>query len=157
MYRRRTDTVLRLLCLALLCLTLPGCTQGPSKVAWDFHRALFMRDCEKAFKLLSLQTRTELERRAQAASEASGGALPDKASTMICQGDLAFYQSSDLSGRDVVEVERVMVPEDATRAIVNITLSGQRYPMTLVREAEGWRIELDLEKGEVSEATPPVD
>lgn len=141
MHRRTTE---RLLCLALLCGALSGCQKGPSKVAWDFHRALLQRDCETALALLSQRTRAELARRAHAAFEASGGALPDKAAAMICQGDLSIYRSRDLSGRDVAEVEQIRVSEGAQRAVVQVTLAGVTYPTTLVREADAWRIELDL-------------
>lgn len=146
MHRSTTE---RLLLLGLLCAALSGCQQGPSKVAWDFHRALLQRDCEAALKLLSLRTREELARRAHAAFEASGGALPDRAAAMICQGDLALYRSRDLSGRDVAQVEQILVSKEAMRAVVQVTLAGVTYPTTLVRESDAWRIELDFGGGEV--------
>ncbi|MDR0965367.1 MAG: hypothetical protein LBM75_02485 [Myxococcales bacterium] len=142
--RTRTQRFSGLVGLALLSLALAGCTQSPSKVAWDFHRALFLRDCARALQLLSTRTRGELERRARAASEASGGSLPDKPATMICQGDLSLYRSANLSGLDVVQVEPVALPEGASRAVVQVTIAGEQYPMDLTREAEGWRVDLDL-------------
>ncbi len=153
MHRRTTARLhFHCLCLALLCGALAGCTEGPAKVAWSFHRALLLRDCARALDLLSERTRAELARRAHAAAAASGGALPGEAATMICQGDLALYQSRDLSGRDAAEVEQIQVQEGATRAVVQVTLAGEAYPTTLVRESDAWRIELDF--GEGKDAAP---
>ncbi len=139
MHRRTTS---RLFLLALACAALTGCQPRPEKVAWEFHRALLMRDGEKALSLLSQKTRDELTRRAHQASVASGGALPDKAAAMICQGDLSLYRSRDLAGRDVVKVEPIQLPEGARRAEVEVTLAGVPYLTLLVREEGGWRVEL---------------
>lgn len=133
----------RLATYGALVLALGGCAQraDPVQVTESFHRALARGDGEAAMRHLSEETRAELERRAQKASEVAG--RPVSAAEMIVGGDTSRYPApwSDEAKRPA---KATLLESDGREARVEVTAAGETRELKLVREPAGWRIVLQL-------------
>lgn len=133
----------------LACLAAAACTPlqspfaNPEKTVRDFHKNLLLRDCKRAFGLLTEGTRAKLTQLAASASAQSKGALSEDPSAMICQGDVTIYKSEALSGDDVVQVKLTSRDDQAGKAVVTAVIGGTEWPTALIRDSAGlWKIDL---------------
>jgi len=108
-------------------------TEEPVDAYLAFVRSVRKGDVKQAYGQLSTDTRTLLEKRAEEVSAASGGALKKDPMAL-------FFTGSPRHGADVNEVK--LVNRTDTRATVNAKAGEQEKVITLVKEADGWKVDL---------------
>ncbi len=134
----------------LLLLSATACNRPrfdtPLNAYLSFTRLLQKEDLKGAYQALSTATRTELEARSQALAKASGGSLRNE--------PIFHLFTPGLRPSEVTNVE--VVKEEADSAVLGVQSGGQRQEVKMVREAEGWRVDLS-EQLKRSPATGAAD
>jgi hypothetical protein len=127
-------SALPLLLLALL--TLGGCNRPsydtPVKAYQTFLRAVQRGDEKTAYAVLSQPTQAALKARAQAATEASSGAVK--------ADPLAFFFTNVPPPADVTEI--TLASEEGDVANIGVVSSNTKSQVRMVRESSGWKIDL---------------
>lgn len=122
--------------LAFAAALAAGCARGegsPETAYRTFARAVEDRDAERAWGLLSADTRAWLDERARSAAARAPGIVPASGKQLLL-GDAA------LTARPLTAV--VLRRESRDRAILQVTEEGgSPSEVELVRE-EGWRVRL---------------
>ncbi len=122
--------------LALAAVLAAGCARGegsPETAYRAFVRAVGERDVERAWGLLSTDTRAWLDERARSAAARAPGIVPASGKQLLL-GDAA------LAGRPLTAV--VLRRESRDRAVLQVTEEdGRPQEVELVRE-QGWRVRL---------------
>jgi hypothetical protein len=98
-----------------------------------FVRSVRKGDVKQAYGQLSTDTRALLEMRAEVLSTASGGTLKKDPAAL-------FFTAGPQQGADVDEVK--LVNRTDTRATVNAKAGKQEKVIALVKEADGWKVDL---------------
>ncbi|WNG34511.1 hypothetical protein F0U60_13275 [Archangium minus] len=122
--------------LLLALLALGGCNrpsyETPVKAYQTFHRAVQRGDEKTAYAVLSQPTQEALKARAQAAADASGGAVK--------ADPVAFFFANVPPPADVTEVS--LSSEEGDVAKVTVVSSNGKSQVRMVREPAGWKIDL---------------
>jgi len=127
--------------LALAAALVAGCARGegsPEAAYRAFVRAVGDRDVDRAWGLLSTDTRAWLDERARGAAARAPGIVPASGKELLL-GDAA------LTARPLTAV--VLRRESRDRAVLQVTEEGERpQEVELVRE-QGWRVRLSPRAG----------
>jgi hypothetical protein len=122
--------------LLLALLALGGCdrtsNKTPDKAYQGFLENLRRGDEKSAYATLSQPTQEALKARAQAAAQASGGAVK--------ADPVAFFFANVPPPADVTEVS--LLSEEGDVAEVGVVSSNGKSQVRMVREPSGWKIDL---------------
>ncbi|GEN06413.1 hypothetical protein MFU01_14500 [Myxococcus fulvus] len=122
--------------LALLLVGMAGCNQPrfgtPQDAYTSFHRLVKRGELRQAWGALSQPTQAALQKRAQAVSDASGGAVKAE--------PLGLFFANVPPPPDVTEVS--LVREAGDEATVLVRSSGSTHEVRMVREPSGWKVDL---------------
>ncbi|WXH31322.1 hypothetical protein WA016_05298 [Myxococcus stipitatus] len=122
--------------LALLLVGMGGCNQPrfgtPQDAYTSFHRLVKRGELRAAWGALSQPTQEALTKRAQAVSDASGGAVKAE--------PLGLFFANVPPPPDVTEVS--LVREAGNEATVLVRSSGNTHEVRMVREPSGWKVDL---------------
>ena len=122
--------------LLLALLALGGCNRPsyttPDKAYQSFLEALRRGDEKTAWSSLSQPTQEALKARAEAAAQASGGAVK--------ADPVAFFFATVPPPADVTEVS--LLREEGDVAEVGVVSSNVKSQVRMVREPSGWKIDL---------------
>jgi hypothetical protein len=122
--------------LLLALLTLGGCGRTgydtPDKAYKSFHAHARNGEYKAAWGVLSKPTQDALQQRAQAAAQASGGAVK--------ADPLAFFFANVPPPADVTEV--TLASEEGDVATVGVVSSSGKSQVRMVREPSGWKVDL---------------
>ena len=125
-----------LLVLVLAASALTGCDRSsfatPVEAYRSFHRHAQRGELSQAYEALSTPTREALAARAKALAEASGGSVKDD--------PVALFFSNVSRPADVAEV--TLESEQGDVATLRVVSSGTRRTVRMVREPQGWRVDL---------------
>ena len=125
-----------LLVLVLAASALAGCDRSsfatPVEAYRSFHRHVQRGELAQAYEALSTPTREQLAARSKALAEASGGSVKDD--------PVALFFSNVSRPADVSEV--TLESEQGDVATLRVVSSGTRRTVRMVREPQGWRVDL---------------
>jgi hypothetical protein len=110
---------------------------SPVNAYTSFSKASQRGDYKTAYAALSQLTQKRLATKAKEISLASGGAIKDDPAA------LAF--SGTTRPEPLTEVK--VVREDGDRCVLAATAGGNTQPVTMVREQEGWKVDLTEKMG----------
>lgn len=129
-----------------LMLLVAACARqhdDPVAAYGTFSTALKRHEYDQAFKALSTPTQKAIEERAKAVSEAAcpPGALADAGARCAVKTDApAIFFAS---GVKVQELGKMTVVErNDTSAVIEVGEDGGSYRQKMVKEANGWRVDL---------------
>ncbi len=132
---------MRLTLALLLFVSLAACDKprgsSPVDAYTSFSKAVQRGDYKTAYAALSQQTQKRLATRSKEASMASGGAIKDDPAA------LAF--SGTTRPEPLTEVK--LVHEEADRCVLAAAAGGIAEQVTMVREQEGWKVDLTENMG----------
>ncbi|PTL78557.1 DUF4878 domain-containing protein [Vitiosangium sp. GDMCC 1.1324] len=122
--------------LLLALLALGGCNRTsydtPEKAYKSFLQAVQRGDEKAAYAVLSQPTQEALKARAQAAADASAGAVK--------ADPVAFFFANVPPPADVTEV--TLSSQEGDVAKVSVVFSNGKSQVRMVREPTGWKIDL---------------
>lgn len=109
-----------------------GNSGDPVQAYLDFQSALRKGEAQAAWAGLSSDTRAALEKRSHEVSEASGGAIKDDPQAL-------FFGAASRS-QDVTEVK--LIDRQGERATLSARAGDRAQVVKLVKEADGWKVDL---------------
>ncbi|HXN42094.1 MAG TPA: hypothetical protein VN918_09925 [Myxococcaceae bacterium] len=125
----------------LVLMPLAACDKprgnSPVDAYTSFSKAAQRGDYKTAYAAFSQQTQKRLATKSKEISSASGGAIKDDPAA------LAF--SGTTRPEPLTEVK--LVREDADRCVLAAVAGGSTDQVTMVREQEGWKVDLTEKMG----------
>ncbi|MCP3105071.1 hypothetical protein LZ198_40015 [Myxococcus sp. K15C18031901] len=122
--------------VALVLVGLGGCNRPrfdtPQDAYVSFHRMVRRDDLREAWAVLSKPTQDALMKKAQAVSDASGGAVKPE--------PLGLFFANVPPPEDVTEVS--VVKESGDEATLDVRSPGRTHEVRMVREPSGWKVDL---------------
>lgn len=119
-----------------LFLVLSGCNvpryDTPQSAYRSFHRLVQKGEAQKAYDVLSQATRERLAARAQRVSEASQGA--------VARDPVALFFASTPTPPELKEVG--LLRESGDVAVLRVITPQETSEVQMVREPQGWRVNL---------------
>jgi hypothetical protein len=126
----------RFAALALLLLLPSACNRPrwdtPVNAYLSFTRLMQKEDLKAAYQALSTPTRSVLSERSKALAKTAGGSLRDEPAYHLF--------TPGLRPPEVTSVE--VVKQEENIAVLSVQSGGQRQEVQMVKEADGWRVDL---------------
>ncbi len=125
------------LALTIFALTsLVACDKSrgdsPVEAYTSFSKAVQRGDSKAAYAALSQETQQRLTARAKEIAAASGGAIKDDAAALAFSG----------ASRPEPLTEVKLVRQDGDRAVLAASAGGRSQQVSMVRENNGWKVDL---------------
>jgi hypothetical protein len=117
-------------------ISLAACDQSRAESSVDayisFSKAVQRGDSKAAYATLSQETQKKLAAKAKEVSAASGGAIKDDPPALVFSG----APRSD----SLTEVK--LLRQSGDRAVLAVSGGGRSYEVEMVREHNGWKVDL---------------